>query len=219
VIDFVLSHTLRLLHPFLPFITEELWHGMGYHEDMPENQGGATIMFAPWPKPFDQDFRDQYSLDDCYLDFVTAKYELVTQGRNLRREGNIPSSKKVKFVFKPANELPPHEIEVLKLLLNAEVLEIAADYQPKKGTPTVRSEMGDLYLPLEGQVDVVAEKARLTKELEKVEAEIAKVQERLSNPAFSQKVPPNVLAEHKKRLTEWQTKKDHILAALAALEG
>src|SRR5206468_4307502 len=64
VIDFLLSHTLRLFHPFLPFITEELWHGMGYHEGMPENQGGKTIMFAPWPKPFDQDIRDHYGLDD-----------------------------------------------------------------------------------------------------------------------------------------------------------
>ena len=90
VIDFVLSHTLRLFHPFLPFITEELWHGMGYHEDMPREQGGQTIMFAPWPKPLDEDFRGHYGLDDCYLDMVNAKYELVTQGRNLRREGNIP---------------------------------------------------------------------------------------------------------------------------------
>src|SRR5206468_904556 len=68
VLDFVLSHTLRLFHPFLPFITEELWHGMGYHEDMPEAQGGKTIMFAPWPKPLDEEFKGHYGLDDCYLE-------------------------------------------------------------------------------------------------------------------------------------------------------
>jgi len=51
VIDFVLSHTIRLFHPFVPFITEELWNGMGYATDMPDNQGGKTIMNAPWPLP------------------------------------------------------------------------------------------------------------------------------------------------------------------------
>jgi valyl-tRNA synthetase len=123
VIDFVLSHTLRLFHPFLPFITEELWHGMGYHDDMPDQQGGSTIMFAPWPKPLDEDSRGHYGLDSCYLDMVNAKYDLVTQGRNLRREGNIPASKKVKYVFKPAKALLPHDAKVLQLLLNAESLE------------------------------------------------------------------------------------------------
>jgi hypothetical protein len=64
VMDFVLSHTLRLFHPFLPFITEELWHGMGYAEDMPEGQGGRSIMHAPWPKPFDADFALEVSHHD-----------------------------------------------------------------------------------------------------------------------------------------------------------
>jgi valyl-tRNA synthetase len=85
VLDFVLSHALRLFHPFLPFITEELWHGMGYHEDMPPEQGGRSIMFAPWPKPLGKEFTDFYALDDCYLRHTDAKYELVTLGRNAER--------------------------------------------------------------------------------------------------------------------------------------
>jgi len=219
VLDFVLSHTLRLFHPFLPFITEELWHGMGYYADMPENQGGKTIMFAPWPKPLDDDFRAHYSLDASALEQVNLKYDLVTQGRNLRREHNTPAGKKVKFVFKPASAFPSAEAEVLRLLLNAEALEITPGYHPDKGTPAVHSELGELYLPLEGLIDVEAEKARLNKELEKAEAEVAKVLQKLNNPAFTQKVPANVLEEHQKRLGEWQAKRDRAQAALAALQG
>jgi valyl-tRNA synthetase len=219
VIDFVLSHTLRLFHPFLPFITEELWHGMGFNADMPEGQGGSTIMYAPWPKPLDDDFKAHYGLSQAVLEAVNARYDLVGQGRNLRREANIPAGKKVKYVFKPAFEFSAYDAEVIKLLLNAEAFEVNAGYQPKKGTPSVHANLGVLFLPLEGLVDVEAEKARLKKELEKDEAEIAKVEQKLNNPAFTQKVPAAVLAEHQKRLADWQEKRDRHRAALAALEG
>ncbi len=217
VIDVILSHTLRLFHPFLPFITEELWHGMGYSADMPEGQGGRTIMNAPWPKPFDGDFRDHYGLDECYLEFADQKFEVVTQGRNLRRIGNIQSGKKVKFVLKPNREILPHDAEVMKILLNAEAIEINETFVARKGTPTAHTPMGELFLPLEGLVDVEAEKARLKKEVEKAEAEIAKVEQKLSNPSFTNKVPPQVLQDHQQRLVEWQGKRDHAQAALQTL--
>jgi valyl-tRNA synthetase len=220
VIDFVLSHTLRLFHPFLPFITEELWHGMGYSTDMPENQGGKTIMFSPWPMPLDDDFKGHYGLDDCHLKIAGAKYELVSQGRNLRREANISAAKKIRYVLKPVNYLPPHDIEVIRLLLNAEAVEVNGNYLAPKGTLTARTELGELYLPLEGlrsEEELAAEKARLTKELEKIEAEITKVEQKLANPNFTQKVPPQVLLEHQQRLAEWQAKRGQVKAALAAL--
>jgi valyl-tRNA synthetase len=219
VIDFVLSHTLRLFHPFLPFITEELWHGMGYADGMPDDQGGKTIMFAPWPKPLDDDFKSHYGLTGQDEKHIEARNELVTQGRNLRRTANIAANKKIKFILKPVHELATHDVEVLKLLLNAEAVEVSANYQPGKNTMTVRAELGDLYLPLEGLIDKEAETARLKKELEKIEAEAAKVEQKLANPNFTQKVPANVLAEHQQRLAEWHGKRDHVKSALAALQG
>jgi len=108
---------------------------------------------------------------------------------------------------------------VLRLLLNAEAVEVNASYQPAKNTMTVRVALGDLFLPLEGLIDVAAERARLKKEQEKYEAEAAKIEQKLANPNFTQKVPPNVLAEHKQRLADWQAKRDHVKSALAALEG
>ncbi|MBI3191169.1 MAG: class I tRNA ligase family protein, partial [Pedosphaera parvula] len=219
VIDFVLSHMLRLFHPFLPFITEELWHGMGFHGDLPAEQGGDTIMFAHWPKPLDDDFNAHYGLSEADERFVEQKYELVGAGRNLRREFNIPANKKAKFVLKPATELPAHETAVLRILLNAEPLEVDPNFVPPKGTPTVRSPLGELSLPLEGLIDLAAEKARLQKERTKIEAEIDKAQQKLNNPAFTAKAPAHVLEEQRKRLADWHEKRQHVESALKNLEG
>jgi valyl-tRNA synthetase len=219
VLDFVLSHMLRLFHPFLPFITEELWHGMGYSQDMPENQGGKTIMFAPWPKPLSDDEKAHYGLTDADLAFAEQKQELVTQGRNLRREANIPGNKRVKFVLKPLNATAPHDAAVLKILLNADPFDLDPYYQPPKGTPTAPTPLGDLFLPLEGLVDVGAEKARLGKEIGKLDTEIVKAEANLNNPSFVQKVPPAVLETHRNRLADFQAKRARLLAALGALSA
>ena len=148
---------------------------------------------------------------------IEARNSLVTEGRNLRRMANIAANKKIKFILKPSRELAVHDVEVLRLLLNAGAVEVSANYQPGKNTLTVRTELGDLFLPLEGLIDKEAEAARLKKELEKIEAEAAKVEQKLANPNFTQKVPPAVLLEHQQRLADWQAKRDHVKAALAAL--
>jgi len=106
----------------------------------------------------------------------------------------------------------------LKILLNAEAVEVVAkDWAPTKGTPNAANALGEIYLPLEGLIDVGAERGRLTKELEKIRSEITKVEDKLANPNFAQKVPAKVLDEHKQRLADWHAKRDQVEKSLADL--
>ena len=219
VIDFVLSNTLRLFHPFLPFITEELWQGMGFHQDLPAERGGKTINFATWPQPFDEDFMEHYGLDDCYASFVESKHELVRLGRNLRGEFNLPSNQKIPYVLQPAESLSDYELDTLRILLNAERIQIETQYDAPKGTPAVPSSLGTLFLPLEGLIDVEAEKARLEKELEKIAKEVEKVEKKLGNKGFVDRAPAEVVQEHQQRLVDWQQKLEHTRKSLDALGG
>ena len=215
VIDFVLGHTLRLFHPFMPFITEELWHGMGFNADLPENQGGKSIMFAIWPKPLDADELAHFGILPEDEQAANDKYKAVELGRGLKSTFNI--NKKVRFVLKPASELPAHEIEVLRILLNAEPLEVDSAFQPKKGTPAALTPLGELFLPLDGLIDVEAETARVGKEVAKVESELEKVTAKLADTNFTSKVPQKVLDEHQQRKTDWEDKLAKLKVMLEAL--
>jgi valyl-tRNA synthetase len=213
VMDFVLGQTLRLFHPFMPFITEELWHGMGFSADMPEDQGGRSIMFAPWPKPLDEDELAHFGILPEDEKTANDKYEVVNLGRGLKSTFNL--NKKVRFVLKPNQDLPAHETEVLRILLNAEPLDLDADYAPAKGTPTAITPLGELFLPLEGVIDVDAERARVSKELEKATAELGKVRSKLADENFTSKVPEKVLEEHRSREADWASKVSKLEEMLA----
>ncbi len=207
VMDFVFSHTLRLFHPFMPFITEELWQGMGFATDMPPQQGGETIMFAPWPKVFTAEEREYFRLDESDERLANARYELVNQGRALRRDYNIGSSKRVRFLLRPTAPVAPHDVAVLQILLNADPLEIvAADWPAPKGTPATITPLGELLLPLDGLIDVAAERERIAKERTKVEQELQKVRAKLADESFAAKVPAKVLDEHRTREADWAEK-------------
>ncbi len=215
VIDFVLSNTLRLFHPFMPFITEELWHGMAFNADLPSDQGGNSIMFAKWPKPLDADELAYFGILPEDEKTANDKYEAVNLGRGLKSTFNI--NKRVRFVLKPNTELPAHEIEVLRILLNAEPLDVDASFAPTQGTPSALTPLGTLFLPLDGLIDVEAERARIGKEVAKVESELEKVTAKLADEKFTSKVPQKVLDEHQQRKTDWQEKLAKLKEMISAL--
>ena len=217
VMDFVFSHTLRLFHPFMPFITEDLWQSMGFAKDMPPKQGGETIMFAPWPKAFTAEEREYFILDETDEAFANAKYEVVNRSRSLRRDFNIASNKRVRFVLKPNAELPAHEAAVLQILLNAEPFEVDAAYAPSKGTPAALTPLGELFLPLDGLIDVTAERERIGKEIAKVESELEKVRAKLADENFAAKVPAKVLEDHRQREIDWSEKHTQLVKMRDAL--
>ncbi len=219
VMDHCLSVILRLLHPYVPFITEELWQSMGYAgaDSQASVDARSTIMLAPWPEPLEERLNPELGLTEDMVNFVEAKYALITAGRNLKAEYKIPPNKKVRFVLKPEIEraLVEEELSSIKILLNAESIELAAD--GKLGTPATITPFATIHMPLEGLVDTEMERKRLQGKVAKIEKDLQAVAAKLANPNFATKAPPAVVEETKanqKSLAEELAKIQEQLKAL-----
>ncbi len=222
-LDYCLSRILRLLHPYCPFITEEIWLTLGY--------GKGTIQTAQWP-----------TCENCAplaaklrADLATLAadiYNAVDAARTLRGEYQIPSNQKIRFLLQPCAALqkaPPsdgdcdpahyllqHHI-TLVTLLNATEVEIIKDAPSR--TPFAHTPIGEIYMPLEGLVDPNKERARLQKELAKAAADIEREEKKLSNPDMLAKAPAERVAQWRSTLDEARARHGKITAQLAQLEN
>jgi valyl-tRNA synthetase len=153
VMDFVLSAIVRLLHPFMPHITEELWSLLGF--------GKESIQFAPPPK--------KIALKDLDLKkrkLVAAIYETIQTGRNLRAQARIPSNQKAKYALRSKQSGLANEQETIARLLSASELVIDPKFKAGPGMPIATTPLGEILLIVD--VDHAAERERLEKEIAKV---------------------------------------------------
>jgi valyl-tRNA synthetase len=201
VMDFVLSAVLRLLHPFIPHITEELWSLLGF--------GMESIQLVSPP--------EKIVLDDVDLaakrSDVFAAYGFVARLRNLRANYKIPSNKKVRAVYHHMNRGTSDENwATLSRLSGIESIDFAHEYHPSKGEPVEHPPFGGkIFLPL--AADPVAERERLDKEIARVEGELRTVEGKLKNKLFVERAPKPVVEEHRRRQKDFSEQLAKLQAA------
>ncbi|HEX4629907.1 MAG TPA: valine--tRNA ligase [Chthoniobacterales bacterium] len=201
VMDFVLSGFLRLLHPFMPHITEELWSVFGF--------GSETIQFQPLPNPVE--------VDPSGVEKVRAVYDVVRAGRNLRAESKVPSNKKTSFVLRPSGPINEREVPTMSRLLNAEELKLDPKFQAEAGVPVAVTPLGELFLII-ATADKAAERERLDKEIARLDGELRTVNAKLSNASFVERAPAAVVEEHRKRKTDFSEQLSQLRQARAAMD-
>jgi valyl-tRNA synthetase len=207
VFDAVMSRFLQLLHPYMPHVTEELSARMGY---VPE---GEFLMNQLLPQEpllvgFDAAPAQQKA---------AAIYEATGRMRNLKFEYNVATRRDVTFIVKNAPSWLADESDVLALLAGAGEIRMDDAYESPKGTPVAITPVGEVYLPLEGLIDVEAEKIRLGKEIDKLTKEVTKCEAKLGNASFVDRAPAEVVEQEKARLAEWKGKLAQLGEMLEAL--
>ena len=214
VLDYALFRILKLLHPFMPFITEELAHQMGFL--------GAeeSIMFESYPEAdnSDVDFTEIAAL-------VDGKFAMVSSARALKANYNLADGRKVKFYIKSANEAKTaflnEEKASLMHLMNASELEISEldyDANANGAAPSILCDLGNVYLPLAGLVDIKEELAKLEKQKADLEKWISASKAKLSNEKFVAKAPPQVVADARVNLSEMEAKLARVISLMNDLK-
>ena len=202
----VLDQCLILLHPIMPFITEELWGNTAKRAKM--------IVHADWPTYTTADLLDTAA--DTELNWVITLIENI---RSARAQMHVPAGLKVPMIVIDMNEDAQaawdNNEAMIKRLARVETLEHKDDFP--KGTVAIPAAGATFGLPLEGIIDIDAEKARLQKSLDKLGKEIGGLNGRLKNPKFAASAPPEVVEEAQANLAARQGEADQLQAALDRL--
>ena len=202
----VLDHALRLLHPFMPFVTEELWGKTAARD--------GFLMLDEWPNLPESLINSQADAEMKWL------IQAITDIRSVRAEMNVPAGAQIPLIMVGAQTETQARLErlepVLKRLARLSDVQLA-DSVPQGAVQTVLDE-AILALPLADIIDVDAEKARLVKEIAKTEAEIKKLSGKLNNQGFLDKAPEAVIEENRSRLAEEEARLEKLTAAVRRLQ-
>ena len=186
---------LRLLHPYMPFVTEEVAHQLGFLKD------GETIMLQKFPEGYSDAEKSAWGVTEENYQFVNAKREAITAIRALRAEYKVPPATFVKVTV--ATDVPgaAAEVESLKKSMRAESVEFVPAGSDL-AMPSKITKFGTVYLSLEGLVDKAAEAKRIAGELAKIGGFIKSAEAKLANENFVAHAPEAVVAEARRKLAE-----------------
>lgn len=209
--DLVLKRFLLLVHPFMPHISEELWEKLGYREaGDPE-----FLMQTELPTSGVLEGQDAKAIAMARAQ-AQAVFESVGRARNLKAEYGLGANKNVKIIIDPVGGVFT-EAAVFKRLVGAGEIVVEPGFNAGNNLPAALTVIGKIYLPLEGLIDVAAERERLGKELDKAQDEAKKVNTKLSNENFVTRAPDEVIREMKERQKHWQQRADELTRMIANL--
>ena len=208
ILSYVLLDIMKLLHPFMPFVTEEIYQQIPHIEE--------SIMISAWPEAI-----EEFKNDEAIKDFEIIQ-ELIKSVRNVRSEYNVAPSKQVDMLIKPSNEsikaLLEGNMDILNKFLNPENLTISLNPDVPKDSVSIVLNDVELYLPLGSLVDISQEIERLEKELAKLNGEIKRGEGMLSNPNFTNKAPIAKVDAEKEKLANYKEQYSTVKARLEELK-